>query len=190
MATRKLCSAVDCDNPSVLRHLCRKHYQRLRTHGDPNYKGKTSRNEISSWLNRHVLYASDECLIFPFWIDNQGYGRASYDGAEMSASRVMCILAHGLPPDPTLEAAHGCHTPACVNPAHLRWATHLENVHDMHENGTFPRGENMPQTKLTEKQVREIRSSVLRNIDLSRMYGVTASTICNIKKRRAWGWLE
>ena len=60
------------------------------------------------------------------------------------------------------HAAHSCNNPPCLNYRHLRWATVVENQHDKIAHGTALRGAKHPQTKLTEDDVRLIRSEVSR----------------------------
>jgi hypothetical protein len=74
----------------------------------------------------------DECLIYPFKRYTNGYGGTWVDGIETYAHRHMCKTKHGEPPTPEHEAAHRCGNGkrGCINPNHLRWATHAENMAD------------------------------------------------------------
>jgi hypothetical protein len=72
----------------------------------------------------------------------------------------MRLAAHGEPPTARHEAAHSCgkgHL-GCVHPGHLSWKTRNENRADMVRHGMLPRGTIVSTNKLTEDQVREIRS--------------------------------
>ena len=52
------------------------------------------------------------------------------------------------------------------------------------------RGENNGSAKLTEKQVCEIRKTMgISQRKLGNIYGVSGTTIMNIKNRNRWGWL-
>ncbi len=83
---------------------------------------------------------TDECIVWPYRLTTDGYGRLDVDGKRLRAHRFVLELASGPAPGPGYEAAHApviCHNPPCVNPAHLRWATRVENVGDKVLDGTM-----------------------------------------------------
>jgi hypothetical protein len=84
------------------------------------------------WLLDHVSFDSEECLTWPFTRISGYAGTVLVEGRHQRACRVMCALAHGPAPTPGLETAHSCGKgdEACINPKHLRWATHTENGAD------------------------------------------------------------
>lgn len=87
----------------------------------------------SQWIERHAAtFDSDECLIYPFKRYVNGYGGTWVNSVETYAHRHMCKVAHGDAPSPDHEAAHSCNNgkKGCINPKHLRWATHAENMAD------------------------------------------------------------
>ena len=62
-----------------------------------------------------------------------GYGVATLGGSFALAHRLVHALATG---DATAEVVmHTCDNPSCVNPAHLRSGTHMENMADMRAKG-------------------------------------------------------
>lgn len=64
---------------------------------------------------------------------------------------------------------------------------------DRVEHGTSNRGEQHPLGRLTEKQVKEIRSKIKRGsrgVDIAREYGIASSHVSNIKHRSVWKWLS
>jgi DNA-binding transcriptional regulator YiaG len=77
-----------------------------------------------------------------------------------------------------------------VNPAHLYEGTHRDNMRDMMASGRHfsgpPRGEESGQAILTDDAVRAIRSSNDTQRELARRFGVSPSTIRNIRHRRSW----
>ncbi|MFN3582917.1 hypothetical protein [Phenylobacterium sp.] len=61
-----------------------------------------------------------------------GYARMLGPNRKVVPASHVALILDGRPrPSPQHEAIHRCDTPACVNPAHLRWALHAENVADM-----------------------------------------------------------
>jgi hypothetical protein len=86
---------------------------------------------------------------------------------------------------------HKCDKPACINPAHLFLGTHVDNAKDMNRKGrrASTRGTLNGKSKLTPKQVIEIRSSPLGLSALGRKFGVAPQSIDLIRKRKNWGWL-
>jgi hypothetical protein len=64
---------------------------------------------------------------------------------------------------PCPDGMEGCHNdgdPANNRETNLRWGTRSENQLDRHLHGTMLTGENHPNSKLTDDQVREIRRRV------------------------------
>jgi hypothetical protein len=68
----------------------------------------------------------------------------------------------------------------------LEWVTSEENTERAKNKGLMPKGVDNHKSKLTEIQVLDIRSSNLRNIDLSKKYNVSKTLIGYIKKRKTW----
>ena len=68
----------------------------------------------------------------------------------------------------------------------LEWVTSEENTERAKNKGLMPKGVDNHKSKLTEIQVLDIRSSNLRNIDLSKKYNVSKTLIGYIKKRKIW----
>lgn len=79
----------------------------------------TKAGEAQKWMAAHVANHGDECLLWPFSGNWNGYGHLGIKGKIHKAHRIMCKLAHGEPPTSKHVAAHSCHNPPCVNPKHL-----------------------------------------------------------------------
>lgn len=184
------CIVNGCTKPSVRRGYCAMHNKRLIRHGSID-GGHWVEGEREKWLLAHVDFGSDECLIWPFRVEPNGYGSLYWDGATAGAHRVMCSLAHGEPGDRDLQTAHSCNNRRCVNPRHLRWATAQENTLEKNDHGTMLVGERNPQHVLTEDDVLAIRTyegkAFLREV--APLFGVSMSTVHRIWQRKAWGWL-
>lgn len=199
-ATNGACSISGCWRDSVTRGYCGLHYSRLLYFGaplaGPPFR-RTRKGEPYRWLMEHVDHVGEDCLCWPFAFDNKGYGQLipgiglGRGTRPIKASRFMCIQAHGDPPA-RHEAAHWCGNRWCVNPQHLRWATPEENQADKIVHGTTNRGRPGTHAKLTEDQVRQIRS--LAGIEsqgrMGKRFNVSRNTIASIIRGSNWAWLK
>lgn len=170
------------------------HARRLRRNGDPLARKKPANGEaLAFYVNQVVPYDGDECLVWPFTRDKQGYGKLMVDGKNKTVSRLVCEAANGPPPTLRHDAAHSCGRGkfGCVAKRHMRWATRKENVADMIAHGTMSRGSQRRIAKLHEADVLEIvsRRGKVRTSVLAKQYGVKNATICDIMSGRNWGWL-
>lgn len=141
------------------------------------------------WLDGvAVSHESDFCLIFPFPLTNHGYGAFNIGRKKVAAHRYVCEKVWG--PQPRgHECAHRCGNSRCVNPAHLCWKTRSENHKDKIAHGTTNRGERHYGHKLTAKQVLAIRSKRAPQADIAAQYGISQTTVSDIKRKRKWAWL-
>jgi hypothetical protein len=129
--------------------------------------------------------STDECILWPHRVGKDGYGTVKRGGKIYAAHRQVCEMAHGQPFEGA-HAAHSCGQRRCINPRHLRWATAKENVHDMFLHGTFPHGERSGNASLNNTQVAQILNDARAQCEIADIYGVSQSTISNIKTGRRW----
>ena len=111
---------------------------------------------------------------------NHGYGVLSFGKANVRAHRISAMIA-GLPVGgPVNLVCHKCENRACVNPAHLFIGTAKDNTWDAMNKGRLCAGERHPNARLSESDVREIRSLPIEKLncaELSKRFGVSRSTI-------------
>lgn len=131
------------------------------------------------------------------WIgakDTSGYGMISLDGKIYRAHRLSWVL-HFDEISEGLFICHTCDNRGCVNPKHLFLGTQSDNIKDMWNKGRMSHrnaanGENHPSSKLTEKDVLEIRKLYTTGNYSERMLGklfrVSRSTITAVIKNRTW----
>lgn len=189
------CSVSGCKKKRDAKGFCPAHYARWKVYGDP-LAGGVRNGDGLKWLADNVEYDGENCLIWPFGASEEdlgrdkGYAMTYVDGVVTGAHIVMCQLVHGDRPSEDHVAAHSCGNghKACVHPKHLRWATRSENEADKHLHGTKGVGADSHLAKLTEDDVRRIRTlgSVMTQRGLGRMFGVCHSTIARILSGRTW----
>ncbi len=125
-----------------------------------------------------------------------GYGcfRRKSPRKMVRAHRYAWEMVKGL--IPTGKAVlHHCDNPPCVRPNHLFLGTDLDNVRDMvikgraRHDGRKPQGEEHGASKLTDSDVRIIRTERNRGVlyaVLARRFGVGETAIRNIVKGVTW----
>ena len=90
---------------------------------------------------------------------------------------------------PGIVTRHLCHNPWCVNPEHLTYGTHQDNSNDQVKANRQTKGEKNPAAKLTEKQVKEIKTKIKQKITLTQIakeYKVSIPNIYYIKQNKQW----
>jgi hypothetical protein len=84
---------------------------------------------------------------------------------------------------------HTCNNPICTNPDHLEIGTQQQNIDYKVSLNRQNRGEKVNTAKLTEEQVREIRKLMEDGVSVQTvavMYGMSNTTVYDIKKRKIW----
>lgn len=83
----------------------------------------------------------DGCWLWTGGAQTAGYGMiwCKAKGGPVLAHQASYVLEHGAVV-PGMEIIHSCDTPACVNPAHLKQATHADNLADAASKGRMSSG--------------------------------------------------
>lgn len=89
-----------------------------------------------------------------------------------------------------LEVCHSCDIPSCVNPGHLWLGTHAQNMADCAHKKRIVcnplRGSQAANAKLTDEQVREIKTKQLSRCAYATKFNVAPTYINNIQSGRVW----
>jgi hypothetical protein len=127
-----------------------------------------------------------ECWPWKAGIKSEGYGGFRVGEVVDRAHRVSYVIHHGDIPA-GMVVCHRCDNPPCVNPGHLFLGTHGDNARDRDAKGRRGTiGAKHGMAKLTDDDVISIRSSSERGVDLAVQYGVSATLVCDIRKRKIW----
>ena len=188
----KLCSFDGCGKKAICHGFCAGH-NRQSNAGEvlrPLQLQYHGFSEIKRFLMRVDKRGNTEC--WPWTGSRQlkwhGQWRNS-SGAIESTHRAAWRLFVG-PITEGMHVLHRCDNPICLNPSHLFLGTGADNARDMWaKNRAKPGvsiGEKHGMSKLTADIVREIRDSPLMGTELAKKFGVTPTTISEIRKRKTW----
>lgn len=132
------------------------------------------------------------CWLWTGATTHNGYGHLRIFEQMYMAHRLTFMLENGFLSE-SLLVLHDCDNPPCVRPGHLFAGTQQDNIDDAARKGRLARGEALPQAKLTEAGVKDIKRALAggaRGFELAKLFGVTQATICDIKKGRKWSWVQ
>lgn len=156
-----------------------------------------ARIEIGSIRDRELFWENvappddNGCRIWLLGTNGHGYGSVKRSDKRIAAHRHAYFLIHGDIPFGE-SVLHSCDNPPYCEPSHLFLGTQLDNMRDMvaKGRGNVPvfHGEDHPRAKLTEREVREIRSlqGSLTQVVIAERFGITQSRVSEILLRKRW----
>jgi len=182
------CSVGGCGRPAKAKLMCSRHYLQYRRTGTAE-STRAAPGEPARWAAEVAKsHDKDDCLSWPFGRNAAGYGLLSHPFSAL-AHRVICLIAHGHPPEGRPDAAHSCGNGAdgCVNPRHVRWLSHAENQAEMVAHGHSTKGSPIQsRCKLSVSDVHMIRDSADPARILAERFGVAPDTIRKVRGHRTW----
>jgi len=98
---------------------------------------------------------------------------------------LVCAAFNGPKPSEQHEVAHEDGDKLNCAAANLSWKLPLENTHDKYRHGTMPMGLDHWKGIISDDDVRYIRRSGERHVDLARKHGVSPNWIWMIRAGRA-----
>lgn len=191
------CSFDGCEKPARVFGLCPGHYRQQKL-GKPlkplqvQYHGLSEYDRFFKWVK---VGDGAECWNWQgsrnkvHW---HGQWRNGDGEIELTHRAAWRLLRGELPKGAFV--LHRCDNPICVNPSHLFIGSQSDNARDMWQKGRArPKsniGENHGMTKIPEAAVRDIRTSKEPGTVLAARYDITATTVCDIRKRRTWKHID
>lgn len=154
---------------------------------DKNYKERL----LQRFLNK-VIKLENGCWIWTGNLNKDGYGYLTVmrpKKHKAMAMRVSLWIFTGEEDRPGEHVCHTCHNNICVNPKHLHFGTAAENISEMVGANRQAKGTGLPQHKLTESEVLEIRrlfASGKNCAEIAKLFNVTWENIKSIIVRHTW----
>ena len=149
------------------------------------------------WSKVDKSAGPEGCWSWMGTIGPKGYGWTRWERKRSRrVHRISWSLAFGPIPQ-NLHVCHHCDNPPCVNPKHLFTGTPKDNARDRDSKGrqakgesrNAPRGEDHPGSRLTKRDVLEIRKlaadGILRK-EIATKFKVSLSTVYQIINRKMW----
>ena len=152
---------------------------------------------IERFENQYIPEPNSGCWLWTGVCHYRGYGQMWAFSKLQYAHRLSWIFFRGEIPE-GICVLHKCDIPCCVNPDHLFLGTHQDNMADKvckkrQAKGisiSLPRRlDALYHSKLTRKDILNIRSSIEKGKDLAIKYGVSKATISMIKNYRIWSYI-
>lgn len=149
-----------------------------------------------NFFDRHrdkIAFAGpDECWLWTAGRFSNGYGAVLTGGKTRGAHREAFEARNGAGSADGLVVRHRCDVRACINPAHLELGTQGDNMRDKVRRGRCRMGEDASWSKLTEEDVRTIRSTHISHhpvfgcTALARRFGVARTLVSQVVHRNIW----
>jgi hypothetical protein len=189
-----LCCIKGCDSKVLAVGLCNKHWRRNKRFGSPVLVNRTSGFFIGKTAEERYfaqVIKADGCWGWQSSKDKDGY--PIFNGTVLGvtykrAHRFSWAFHHQQAVPDGMLVCHSCDNPTCSNPQHLRLGTPTDNQREKWIKGrdNYTR----PASKVTEDQVRQIRQATGRQADIAAAFGITQTTVSDIKRRRSWSHID
>lgn len=148
----------------------------------PNCRQSISVEELLS----KTIETKSGCLEWQMTRTSTHYGQIWLRGKMVLVHREMATLIYG-PPAGREMALHSCDNPSCINPKHLSWGSHSENMKQMYSRGRAPKRQPHSQRRFTFEQAELIRAEYAQgNTSMQKLgnkYGVSNKAIESLLKR-------
>jgi HNH endonuclease len=136
--------------------------------------------------------ATNKCIEWPFAQDGHGYG-VIHDIRQKRIRKAYAVsfeLHNGISVSEGMEVCHNCpdgDNKLCINPRHLFMGTHQNNMQDAADKGLMAKGTEMPNAKLNDDKIRQIRSiQGITNTEIARRFGIAHQYVTKILRREVW----
>jgi len=142
-------------------------------------------NKPSDYFFAHLIKTSS-CWIWTGYNNGSGYGKFRIGKLNVYAHRFSYSTHKGEIPK-GMFVLHKCDNPTCVNPDHLELGTQVKNLRDCVKRRRAYMGEKCALSKITAKQVSDLRNSYSAFVDeKAKLFSLSRAQIANIIHVRSW----
>ena len=144
--------------------------------------------ELNRFRKKVQIDLNTGCWNWCGYIHKTGYGYTSNKSSGLRRAHRVSWYLHNGDFDRSLYVLHKCDNRRCVNPDHLYLGEQQNNVNDMIARGKIvnPVGSHHGRSKLTERQVIEIRKSGLTGREVSKKYKIGEANASFILNYKTW----
>jgi hypothetical protein len=135
----------------------------------------------------HITKGDNGCWEWNGVKNDAGYGMVWLNGKLNRVHRIVLSKKLNRELLSTEVTRHMCNNPACCNPEHLEVGTTQDNINDKMLAGRQAKGEKSGASKLTDKQVNEIRelNGKMSLRDIGKIYNIHYVHVSRIQSGRS-----
>lgn len=142
---------------------------------------------------------TNNCWLWTGSLTVKGYGTIKVNGRNEGAHRYSWIIHFGRIPF-GMHILHKCDNTKCVKPSHLFVGTNKENMEDRNRKKRTATGEKCGRSKLSEKNVKDIRKlykpvrgryplGKITKLVIAKKFGVSKGAISSILSNKTWKYV-
>lgn len=149
-------------------------------------------NIILRFESKYIPEPNSGCWIWLGATNKDGYGRFKFHNKLIGAHRASMMI-YNEQENSSMCVLHKCDNPYCVNPNHLFFGTHLDNMRDKKKKGRVgfnpSYGEEHYNSKLKIEDITSIRTLSSKghsNKEIAVLFDINPSTVSQIIRRVTW----
>lgn len=184
LVMRRNCDEQNCINPE--------HYLAMTIGLKSSEWIDADWERLDKRLKQSSTVEKNGCVISTNYKNKQGYHNMHFHGITGSAHRFAIRLKlKQVDLDPNLQVRHLCGNRNCINQDHLALGTRQDNAADKIAHGTSKRGEDAPNTMISNELALQIYQSKGKGTKKERAlrFQVSENAIADIDCGKSWSWL-
>lgn len=118
-----------------------------------------------------------------------GYAKVNLRGRRQRYVHRLVLEAFVGPCPEGMECLHGPNGTTDNSLGNIRWGTRAENQRDKKRDGTDNCGQKHPLAKLSNEDIKTIRSATGTQSEIGKKFGISQHTVSRIRSGKRWGHL-